>query len=77
MPFALRKLTERIMKKAQQQGSYTYGQPFGQSNPFGDQYQDNSGKRDSRVKVDYVPQQEEKRKGTATAGEFIDFEEIK
>ena len=87
LPFAMRKLTERMMKKAQQQqsqGQYNYGgagNPFGSGNPFGDAYQQQSYKstnaKTGKVKVDYVPAQETKRKGTATAGEFIDFEEVK
>lgn len=84
LPFAMRKLTERMMKKAQQQGQYNYGgagNPFGSNNPFGDTNQQQSykkqGSKDGKVTVDYVPTQEPKRKGTATAGEFIDFEEVK
>lgn len=88
LPFAMRKLTERMMKKAQQQsqGQYNYGgtgNPFGTNNPFGNAYQQQSYQKQGqspkggKVKVDYVPTQEPKRKGTATAGEFIDFEELK
>ncbi len=78
LPYAMRKLTERMMKKAQQSHyTYTYGQPFGQSGSY-DNHQDRSSSRtDGKIRVDYVPQQEEKRKGPATAGEFIDFEEVK
>lgn len=81
LPFAMKKLTERMMKKAQQQsqGQYNYGgstNPFGSGNPFGGSYQKQNGK-DGKIQVDYVPSQEPKRKGTATAGEFIDFEEVK
>ena len=86
LPFAMKKLAERMMKKAQNgQGGFTYtyggGSPFGQSQPFGgESFKNNSqsnGRSDSQVRVDYVPQREEKGKGTTTAGEFIDFEEIK
>ncbi|SKB45550.1 protein of unknown function [Sphingobacterium nematocida] len=86
LPFAMRKLTERMMKKAQQQGQgqYNYGSagnPFGSGNPFGNTDQQQSykkqGAKDGKVTVDYVPAQDPKRKGTATAGEFIDFEEVK
>lgn len=74
-----------MMKKAQQgQGggfTYTYGtgSPFGQQNPFGQQEQRQSNTSEGKVHVDYIPQTEEKRKGkgTETAGEFIDFEEVK
>lgn len=77
LPFALRKLTERMMKKAQQSGgttyTYTSGDPFGQYR----QQRQSQARPDGKLRVDYVPQQEEKRKGTETAGEFIDFEEVK
>ncbi|TJZ61187.1 DUF4834 family protein [Sphingobacterium olei] len=81
MPFAMRKLAERMMKKAQQSHQYTHGgqNPFGNSNSFGG-YQDQSQSRkpDNKVHVDYVPRKEEpKKNGAATAGEFVDFEEIK
>jgi hypothetical protein len=78
LPYAMRKLTERMMKKAQQSGgttyTYTTGDPFGQ---YRQQSSQSRGQADGKVRVDYVPQQEDKRKGTATAGEFIDFEEVK
>ncbi|NGM60456.1 DUF4834 family protein [Sphingobacterium sp. SGG-5] len=79
LPFALRKLTERMMKKAQHT-QYTYdgyGQPFGQSHTGNNTQQNSTRSKDGKVRVDYVPPQEEKRKGTATAGEFVDFEEVK
>ncbi|MBD1420313.1 DUF4834 family protein [Sphingobacterium chuzhouense] len=82
MPFALRKMTERLMNKAQQQQStgggrrayyYTTG-----GNPFDQFKQQTPPKKEGEVRVDYVPQDEAKsKKGTQTAGEFIDFEEIK
>lgn len=81
LPYAMKKLTERMVKKAQQgRGGFTYtytsGSPFGNQNPF-EQQNRNSDKTDGKVNVDYVPPIEEKRKGAATAGEFIDFEEVK
>ncbi|SMG49696.1 DUF4834 family protein [Sphingobacterium psychroaquaticum] len=79
MPFALRKMTERLMQKAQQgasqgrPGSYQYTQ----NNPF-DQFKQQGRKHEGEIKVDYIPEEESKpRKGTQTAGEFVDFEEIK
>lgn len=84
MPYALKKMTERLMQKAQQsqatggqqQYQYTGG---GHANPF-DQFkqQQQSRKHDGEIRVDYMPEEEAKsRKGTQTAGEFVDFEEIK
>jgi len=83
LPYAMKKLTEKMIKKAQQgQGGFTYtygtGSPFGNQNPYGQQQeQRNSQQTEAKLKVDYVPHTEEKRKGTQTAGEFIDFEEVK
>ncbi|MCA5004571.1 DUF4834 family protein [Sphingobacterium bovistauri] len=80
LPYAMKKLAERMMKKAQQgQGGFTYTYTSG--NPFGPQsnYQDvnNHGNSNGKIQVDYVPPREEKRKVAPNAGEFIDFEEVK
>src|SRR5690606_8645372 len=80
MPFAMRKMTERLMHKAQQQqsagGSRTYYTTGG--NPFDQFKQQTPPKKEGEVRVDYVPQEDAKaKKGTQTAGEFIDFEEIR
>ena len=83
MPFALRKLTERLMNKAQQQQSagsgrhtYSYTAGGGAFEQFKQQRSANT--KDGEIRVDYVPQGDAKpKKGTETAGEFIDFEEIK
>ncbi|MCI0920682.1 DUF4834 family protein [Sphingobacterium rhinopitheci] len=82
LPYALKKFTERMMKKAQQgQGGFTYtygtGAPFGHQNTNAQQEQRNTNKSDGQLKVEYVPQVEERGKGAQTAGEFIDFEEVK
>jgi len=80
MPVALRKVTERLMRNAQQstaggnagQYQYTSGDPFSQFK------QQAKPKHEGEVRVDYVPVEENKsRKGTETAGEFVDFEEVK
>lgn len=82
MPFALRKMTERFINKAQQQqssngGRRTYYYSAGGS-PFDQFKQQASPKHEGEIRVDYVPQNESKsKKGTQTAGEFVDFEEIK
>lgn len=82
MPFALRKMTERLMNKVQQQqsageGGRTYYYTTG-GNPFDQFKQQTPPKKEGEVRVDYVPQDEAKsKKGTQTAGEFVDFEEIK
>lgn len=63
MPFALRKLSERVM---------------GGNNPYEEFKQQGSPKQEGELRVDYIPQEDHKaKKGTETAGEFIDFEEIK
>jgi len=74
MPFALRKMAERLVRKAQEspfdgrQGAYRYGS-FG----FGQQSQ----KTEGEIRVDFVPKNRSKtKKGMQTAGEFVDFEEV-
>ncbi|TDS15859.1 DUF4834 family protein [Sphingobacterium paludis] len=78
MPFALRKMTERLMQKAQQ-GQTGGGQyQYQSTNPFDQFKQQKSAEHQGEIRVDYVPTDEAKdRKGTQTAGEFVDFEEIK
>jgi len=75
MPFFMRKLTERLMNKQQQ---YANEGPFQQS--YGDPFRSYNGRdnrNDGKVKVEFTPTKEAPKKGTATAGEFIDFEEVK
>lgn len=81
LPYAMKKLAERMMKKAQQgQGGFTYtytsGNPFGPQSTYQDTNQSNTSSK-GELKVDYVPQKEEMRKVAPNAGEFIDFEEVK
>lgn len=77
MPFAMRKMAEKLMHKAQQsqgRGSFQYttgGSPF-------EHFKQERTKKEGEIKVDYVPQEDAKmRKGPQTAGEFVEFEEIK
>lgn len=81
MPFLMKKAAERIYKKAQEQqrtGQFGKGTFFYEAFNGGRQQQEQSrSKPDDKVRVDYVPQKEDARKGTATAGEFVDFEEVK
>jgi len=72
LPFAMRKAAERIMKKAQQSQYTTGGGPF--------EYREYQQARpeDGKVRIEVDPTKDAKRKsGTSTAGEFVDFEEIK
>lgn len=81
LPYAMKKLTERMIKRAQQgRGGFTYtytsGNPFGQQSTYHDyNQQENTSK--GEIEIDYVPPRQEKRKVGASAGEFIDFEEVK
>lgn len=77
MPFLMKKMAEKLMKKAQQQSQYRNGQGTFYYQTFGGQREQQHPKSDGKVKVDYVPPKEEVRKGPSTAGEFIDFEEVK
>ncbi|QIH32148.1 MULTISPECIES: DUF4834 family protein [Sphingobacterium] len=82
LPFAMRKAAEKLMKKAQEQGGAYSGQ--GQGGTFhyeftGQRQQENKRSQpEGKIKVDYIPPKETpERKGAETAGEFVDFEEIK
>ncbi len=79
MPFALRKMGEKLMQKAQQsayQGQSESG-PFSKGSPF-DHFKQAGTKKEGELRVEYMPEEESKtRKGPQTAGEFVDFEEIK
>jgi len=76
MPFALRKMAERLVRKAQEspfdgrQGPYRHGS-------FGFEQQSQKTDRDGEIRVDFVPKNTSKtKKGMRTAGEFVDFEEV-
>ncbi|MDR2273011.1 MAG: DUF4834 family protein [Sphingobacterium sp.] len=82
LPFAMRKAAEKLMKKAQEQGGAYSGQ--GQGGTFyyefnGQRQQENKRSQpEGKIQVDYIPPKETpERKGAETAGEFVDFEEIK
>lgn len=79
MPFLMRKVTERIFKKAQEQqnGQFRNGQGRFFYGSFNTGQQQQKTKPEGKINVDYIPPKEEPRKGTETAGEFIDFEEVK
>lgn len=82
LPFAMRKAAEKLMKKAQEQGG-TYSSQ-GQGNTFNyeftgkGQQENKRAQPEGKIQVDYIPPKETPdRKGAQTAGEFVDFEEIK
>ncbi|HAU54781.1 MULTISPECIES: DUF4834 family protein [Sphingobacterium] len=82
LPFAMRKAAEKLMKKAQQQGGAYGSQGSGGTfyYEFNGQGQQESKRSqpEGKVHVDYIPPKDgPERKGTETAGEFVDFEEIK
>ncbi|KAF5271257.1 hypothetical protein FQR65_LT17646 [Abscondita terminalis] len=64
----------RIMKRSAIHQYTTGNGPFGYQ-----QYEQQTRADEGRVRVEYAPskKEEKRRPGTATAGEFVDFEEIK
>ncbi|MCL7988176.1 DUF4834 family protein [Sphingobacterium sp. lm-10] len=76
LPYAMKKMAEKIMKKTQQGNFNTQNGPF-QYQGFGQQQDTRQDKGTGKVKVAYVPPKEDARSGPATAGEFVDFEEVK
>ncbi len=76
MPFFMRKMAERIMKAGQGQYANTGQNQQNYNDPF-TQFKQQQ-RPDGKVHVDYMPPKQDKpKKGTETAGEFIDFEEVK
>lgn len=68
LPWAMRKMAEKVMSKAQQQYYRT-------DNPFQHQTY-RRAQPEGKVNIDYVPPRQTK-KGAKKAGEFVEFEEIK
>ncbi|HIX54122.1 MAG TPA: DUF4834 family protein [Candidatus Sphingobacterium stercoripullorum] len=81
-PFFLKKFTEKMMRKAQENPGGFSGRGFyyQSGNPFNNNSQQRYSAEDGEdVQIDYIPPKNEKSKKRAIskeAGEFIDFEEI-
>lgn len=74
MPFFFRKIAEKLMNG--RQSEFAHDQPG--ANPF--ERHSQQARPDGKVRVEYMPPKENKKKtgsGPSTAGEFIDFEEVK
>lgn len=71
LPWAVRKMAQKVMGNAQQH-QYRYD-----SGPSMRPEEPRQRRSDSGVRIDYVPPQGKPRRGAQTAGEFVDFEEIK
>jgi len=73
MPFFFRKLAEKLMN-GKAEGQFTQSTAGG--NPF--ERHNQRPRPDGKVRVEYMPPKQGKTKsGAHTAGEFIDFEEVK
>lgn len=74
MPFALRKMAQKVMKDAE-------GSPFstfqGTTYEYGNRNTRNKSQSEGEVSVDYIPPKENPKRRNSSAGEFIDFEEVK
>ncbi|WP_233632453.1 MULTISPECIES: DUF4834 family protein [Parapedobacter] len=73
-PWAMRKMAEKVMGKAQQQYQYRSG-PYAGGQQFQQPHQ--SHQPDGKVRIDYMPPQSKPKQGAKKAGEFVEFEEIK
>ncbi|MGO1520404.1 MAG: DUF4834 family protein [Sphingobacterium sp.] len=74
LPFFFRKMAEKMMNG--RQGEFAQDQPG--ANPF--ERRSQASRPDGKVRVEYMPPKQTKKKagkGANTAGEFIDFEEVK
>lgn len=68
LPWAMRKLAQKVMRNTQ--GQYPYGNGDNRSSR---QQQQPEGE----IRIDYVPPQQKNKQGAKTAGEFVEFEEVK
>lgn len=69
-PWAMRKMTEKVMGDARRQYQYRNTASRG-AGP------NERRQADGKVRIDYMPPQNKPKNGTKHAGEFVDFEEIK
>lgn len=76
LPFFMKKVAEKIMNGQQGQYANEGPQQGRYQDPFS-QFKNRDSRPDGRVQVDYMPLKAKKGKGTETAGEFVDFEEVK
>lgn len=69
-PWAMRKMAEKVMGNAQRQYEFKNANYRG-ANP------NQRRQSDGSVQIDYMPPQGKSKKGAKSAGEFVEFEEIK
>ncbi len=69
-PWAMRKLAQKIMGDAQQQYQ-SRNTTFSGANP------NERRQPEGKIRIDYMPPQDKPKNGAKSAGEFVDFEEIK
>ncbi len=68
-PWAMRKMAQKIMGDATQQ------QQYHSRNANRDRYQHTQP--DGSIRIDYTPPKNKTKQGAKSAGEFVEFEEIK
>ena len=69
-PWAMRKMAEKVMGNAQQQYQH-------RNTTFRGTNTHERRQPDGKVRIDYMPPQDKPKNGAKSAGEFVDFEEIK
>lgn len=69
-PWAMRKMAQKVMGDAQRQYQYRNGSPRNGSAR-------QQRQPDGQIRIDYMPPQNKPKQGAKTAGEFVEFEEIK
>lgn len=69
-PWAMRKMAEKVMGDTRRQYQY-------KSTAFRGTSPNEQRQSDGKVRIDYMPPPNKPKKGAKSAGEFVDFEEIK
>ncbi len=67
-PWVMRKMAQKIVGETQQQYQHHNRSRHHQSKADGP---------DGKIRIDYMPPQTKPKRGAKTAGEFVEFEEIK
>ncbi|SEK71521.1 DUF4834 family protein [Parapedobacter koreensis] len=73
-PWAMRRMAEKVMGNAQRQYQYR-NNPYN-TNANGGNFQQ-PRQPEGEVRIDYMPPQNKPKRGAKSAGEFVEFEEIK
>jgi hypothetical protein len=71
LPWILRRFARKMQEEAMKGFQQTHDAQFRQAR------QDRPKKAEGKIRIDYIPPQQPNQNGANSAGEFVDFEEVK